>query len=85
MSKAPSPRGGIAGAVLIFCLAAAAVGFALDFGAGDASGFWIGARPGGAAAIGALAAIFCVAAARIARIVLGRGDARRSGDADPHA
>ncbi len=86
MSRAPAPRGGVAGAVLLFCLVAAAVGLAIDFGDGGSFGFWLGARPGGAAAIGAAAALFCVVAGWIARMVLGRGDARRSGDdADPHS
>jgi hypothetical protein len=84
MSVAPKPRGGIAAFVLLLCFAAVVVGLLLDFGAG-AWGFWIGARPGGAAAIGAAAAVFAVAGGRIARTLLGRGDARRSGDADPNA
>jgi len=84
MSREVPPRGGIAGMVLLFCFTAAIAGFAMDF-SGDASGFWIGARPGGAAALGAAAAVFCVAAAQLARLVLGRGDVGRRGDADPLA
>lgn len=84
MSTAPKPRGGIAGFMLLCCLTAAAVGIALDV-QGGMSGFWVGAKPGGAAAIGAAAAVFCVVGGRLARMLLGRGDARRIGDADPHA
>jgi hypothetical protein len=84
MSRDVPPRGGIAGLVLLFCFTGAIAGFAMDF-AGDASGFWIGARPGGAAAIGAAAAAFCVLAGQLARLALGRGNIRRRSDADPHA
>lgn len=84
MSTAPKPRGGVAGFMLLCCLTAAAVGIALDV-QGGMSGFWVGAKPGGAAAIGAAAAVFCVVGGRLARMLLGRGDARRIGDADPHA
>lgn len=84
MSKTPTPRGGVARAVIVVCLLAAAVGLGLDFAAGERSAFWIGARPGGAGAIGAAAAVFCVVAARIGQMLLGRGDAGRSSDADPH-
>jgi hypothetical protein len=70
--------------VLLFCFTAVAAGLAFDF-AGGGYGFWLGARPGGAAAIGAAAAAFCVAAAQVARLLLGRQDAKGSGNADPHA
>lgn len=85
MSKPPTPRGGAARAVIVLCLIAATAGLSLDFALGENSGFWIGARPGGAAAIGAAAAVFGVVAGRIGQMLLGRGDARRSSDADPHA
>ena len=85
MNKQAPPRGGIAGLTLLFCVTAAAAGLAFDFGVGEASGFWIGARPGGAAVIGGAAAAFCVAAAQIAQRALGRSEANRSGNADPHA
>ena len=85
MSKQPPPRGGVAGLVLLFCFTAAVAGIGFDFAARDPSNFWIGARPNGAAAIGAAAAVFFVVAGHIARLVLGRGDTEGSGDADPHA
>jgi hypothetical protein len=69
---------------LLCCALAAIAGLALDFNS-EPSGFWIGARPGGAAAIGAAAALFCFLANQIARLLLRRGDAKRSGDAGPHA
>jgi hypothetical protein len=83
MSRDPPPRGGIAGLVLLFCFTAVVAGLGFDF-AGDRYGFWLGARPGGAAALGAAAAAFCVVAAQVARLLLGRGEAKGSGDADPH-
>jgi hypothetical protein len=85
MSRAPPPRGGIAGLVLIFCLAAAVAGLGFDFGADDARSFWIGARPGAAAAIGCGGAVFCVLAGQIARFALGRKDAKGSDNAHPDA
>ena len=85
MSKTPPPRGGIAGLVLLFCFSAALAGLAFDFSVRSPSGLWIGQQPGGAAAIGAAAAVFCVAAGHIARLLLGRGPAKGRGDADPHA
>jgi len=84
MSREPQPRGGIAGLVVLFCLTAGAAGLAFDF-TGDTSGFWLGARPGGGAAIGAAAAIFCVAAAQLARLLLGRDTAKGGGGADADA
>jgi hypothetical protein len=84
MSKEPPPRGGIAGLVVLFCFTAAVIGLGFDL-TGDRSGFWLGARPGGAAAIGAAAAVFCVAAAQLARILLGRNEAKGGRGADPDA
>lgn len=85
MSKAPPPRGGVAGLALLFCFTAAAIGLAFDYSAGDAAAFWVGARPGGAAAIGAAGAVFCVAAGRIVGALLGRSGAEGSADADADA
>jgi len=84
MSKAPPPRGGISGLVLLFCFTAAAIALGFDL-TGDASGFWIGARPGGSAALGAAAALFCVVAVRLARMLLGRSAKEGSGDAGLHS
>lgn len=85
MNEADPPRGGIAGLVLLFCATAVVAGLAFDFLSGQSGGFWLGARPGGAAAIGGAVAIFCIGAALIARLALGRDDTKGSDDADPHA
>jgi len=69
--------------VLVFCALAAIAGLALDL-SGEPSGFWIGARPGGAAAIGAAAALFCYLANQLSRLLL-RRDAKGNRDAGPHA
>ncbi len=66
------------GALFLFCAAAAAAGTAFDFNL-ESAGFWIGAQPGGAAALGAGAAVFAVAAGHVARALLGR-PARQSQD-----
>jgi hypothetical protein len=87
MTRTPvPPRGGIAGLWLLFCAVAGGVGLAFDLGLNRASNFWIGAEPGGAAALGLAAAAFVVIAARLARLVLARRPTQhRGGDADHHA
>jgi len=73
MTRTPvQPRGGIAGLWLLFCAVAAAGGAALDFALTDAPAFWIGAQPGGAAALGVVAAVVVVIFARIGRWTLSR-------------
>ncbi|HYD89163.1 MAG TPA: hypothetical protein VEA80_16920 [Vitreimonas sp.] len=74
MSKAPPPRGGVAGLALLFCLTALGVGLAFDFSARAPGGFWIGAQPGASAIIGAGAAIACALVARLAHLVFGKRD-----------
>lgn len=69
MSKAPPPRGGITGLAILFCFTAAAAGLALDFATRAPGGFWVGAQPGAAAAIGFGAALFVVIAARLAQFL----------------
>lgn len=69
--RAPS-QGGLLGVATLFCGVAAIAGLAFDFALRGPGGFWIGAQPGGAAAIGASAAIFAVLAARVARLILAR-------------
>lgn len=61
-------RGGAAGMVVLFSLAALGAGLGFDFAARQ-SAFWIGAEPGGAAAIGAGAVAFVVLAGRLIRLV----------------
>mgnify|MGYP000505612635 CR=1 FL=1 len=73
MSKAPPPRGGIAGLVILFCFTLAALGLAFDFTTRGPGGFWVGAQPGAGAAIGLGAAVVCVIAARLAQMLFGRG------------
>lgn len=70
-----NPRGGIAGVWLLFCIAAGAAGLGFSFLSRGQSDFWIGAQPGGGAALGASAAVFVLIAVRLARVVLrARGD-----------
>ena len=64
--------GGAAGPLFLVCAAAAAAGTAFDFNLAAASSFWLGAQPGGAAALGALAAAFAVLAGYGARALLER-------------
>lgn len=83
MSKAPPPRGGVAGLALLFCVTAGAAGAAFDFGARGPGGFWIGDVPGAAAVIGAVGAVLCVIMARLALLVFARGK-KGGGDAGGH-
>ncbi len=68
----PNTQASGGGALFLFCAAAAAAGTAFDFNLESAAGFWIGAQPGGAAALGAGAAAFAVVAGYVARALLGR-------------
>jgi len=81
MTRTPEPpRGGIAGLLLVFCVAAFLAGLGFDIGANARSGFWIASEPGAAAAFGVAAVVFAAIAARGMRIVLGRR--REEGDSD---
>lgn len=74
-------RSGAAGPWFVLCLALLAGGIGLEFAADVAPAFWVGAKLGAAAAIGAGAAAFAVISANLARFILaGRGE--RSDDAD---
>ena len=77
--RAPS-QGGLLGAATLLCAVAAIAGLAFDFSLRGFGGFWVGAQPGGAAAIGASAAIFVVLAARGARWLLARKTAPAAGE-----
>lgn len=81
MSKAPPPKGGVAGLALLLCFTLAAAGVAFDFATRGPGGFWIGAQPGGAAVIGVGAALIIVIAARLAQVLFGK----RGGDASGHS
>lgn len=76
----PQQRRGAAGLWLLACTLALAAGLALGFSADHGAPFWAGARPGGAAALGAAGAVFALLAARIARWAL---RARRQDDEAP--
>jgi hypothetical protein len=79
--QAKQKNGGPGATIFLFFLAAAGVALALDYSSVGTPGFWIGASSGGAAALGAAAAVFCVIAAHVARLVLVRG-APTKGDGD---
>lgn len=74
MSKTPQTpsQSGLLGVAILFCAVAAGAGVAFDFALRGRDGFWLGAQPGGAAALGACAALFAVLAARGARWLLAR-------------
>jgi len=76
----PNPRGGIAGVWLVFSIAGAAAGLGLSILSRGPSEFWLGAEPGGGAAIGAGAAVFALLAARVARLALRARDPKGGGD-----
>lgn len=83
MSKAPPPKGGVAGLALLFCVTAAGAGAAFDFTMRGPGGFWLGDVPGAAAVIGAGAALVCVIAMRAALFLFARKD-DGGGDAGGH-
>jgi membrane associated rhomboid family serine protease len=87
--RAPS-QGGLLGVATLVCGVAAITGLAFDFSMRGFGGFWVGAQSGGAAAIGASAAIFVVLAARSARWLLARKTSpvvaeQKGGEADADA
>jgi hypothetical protein len=73
MSKSISPsRGGIAGMLLLFCVAGGGAGLAFDFLSDNGPGFWILEMPGARALVGGVAAAVLVLAAHVLRLLLGR-------------
>ncbi len=74
MSKRPRTpsQSGLLGVATLLCFVAAGAGAAFDFALRGREGFWVGAQPGGMAALGAAAAVFTVAAAHAARWLLAR-------------
>lgn len=85
MNRPSSPqRGGAAGPWLVVCLAALAAGAGFDFALDNPAPFWIGVRPGAAAALGAAGACFAVIAAYAARALLRRGEKVGGRDARHH-
>ncbi|MEQ1618811.1 MAG: hypothetical protein ABL883_10770 [Terricaulis sp.] len=67
-----TPRAGVGGPWFVVCAALLVGGLGLEFTTDAAPAFWIGAKPGAAAAIGAGAAVFAVIAANLARLTLAR-------------
>src|SRR5262249_49168093 len=82
IARTPPPKSGIAGVLLVFCIAALLAGIGFDLGAGARTRFWIGDQVGAAAAIGGAAAVFAVIAARVARLALGRSQESSDASAD---
>jgi hypothetical protein len=78
-------RGGIAGLLLVFCLAALIGGLAVDYLASARGGFWIDAQFGAAAAVGAGAAAFALVSARVTRLLFGRRYEAQRGESSAHA
>jgi hypothetical protein len=86
--RAPRPRGGIFGLLLVFCLTALLAGLGFDVGASARARFWIGDQPAAALAVGVAATLLAILSAWAARAVLGRkarhGDGGSS-DASAHS
>jgi hypothetical protein len=81
MSPTPKAQGGGAASMLfLFCIAGGGAGLAFDLALNPDRGFWLGAQPGAQAVIGAAAALFVVLAGYVARLMLGRRDAKGGGD-----
>lgn len=72
MKTPPSPRGGIAGVLLLFCVAAGAAGFAFDLAVRQEPSVWLAAQPGARAAIGGAMAVLAVAASHLLRFLFVR-------------
>jgi hypothetical protein len=68
----PPQRSGIAGVLFVFSLTALIAGLGFALGAGARTRFWIGDQPAAAAAVGIAGALFAIAAAHVARMLLGR-------------
>lgn len=74
MNRPLPGRGGAGGVALVLCVAAALFGLGFDFVIPGSAPFWIGDAPGGSAAIGAAAAVFCLGASRLVETFLRRRD-----------
>ncbi|MFT3726297.1 MAG: hypothetical protein QM759_00520 [Terricaulis sp.] len=73
MNKPISPsRGGIAGMLLLFCVAGGGAGLAFDFLSDNGPGFWVLEMPGARALLGAAVALVLVLLAHVLRLLLGR-------------
>ena len=73
MKKSISPsRGGVAGMLLLFCVAGGGAGLGLDFLSDNGPGFWILQMPGARAVLGVGVTIVLVLAAHALRLLLGR-------------
>jgi hypothetical protein len=73
MTKPISPsRGGIAGMLLLFCVAGGGAGLAFDFLSDSGQDFWILQAPGMRALIGVAVGALLLVAAHILRLLLGR-------------
>jgi hypothetical protein len=82
MTKAISPsRGGIAGVLLLFCVAGAGAGLTFDFMSNGGGNFWLLEAPGMRALIGAAVAVAMVLGAHVLRLLLGR----KVGEGEPGA
>lgn len=80
----PKPRG-IAGVLLIFCVAAGVAGLGFDLMLGGGGRFSIAAEPGARAVLGIGVAALLVICAHVMRLVLGRKpDAEGMGDVRDH-
>ncbi len=87
MRPDPTPRRGAAGMLFLFAVVIAGAGLAFDLMLNQGAAFWIAAQPGARSVIGAVAALFVIAAAHVVRAALGQRDApttqkgaRRAGD-----
>jgi hypothetical protein len=73
MTKPISPsRGGIAGMLLLFCVAGGGAGLAFDFLSDSGQDFWVLQAPGVRALFGVAVALALVVAAHALRLLLGR-------------
>jgi hypothetical protein len=80
----PKPRG-IAGVLLIFCIAGGIAGLGFDLLLGGSGRFSVAAEPGARAVLGIGVAVLLVLVAHVMRLVLGRKpDAEGMGDVRDH-
>lgn len=81
MSPRPPPPSGIAGMVLLFCLAFGGAGLALDFALDAPGPTWLMTQPGARALLGAAVALILLGAVYLLRLLLGRREPEEGGDA----